>query len=148
MAKIYFSKEITPEKIFELYKYVGKELKGNVAVKLHSGEAGNQNFLKPELFKPVIDAVNGTVVECNTTYDGERNTTEKHLKLFEKHDEVPAGLATGVAAPLPDAGRDDAARAQTVLDAHKTLVEADGKNAEVFRDVIAFAEEDVDRLKK
>ena len=70
------------------------------------------------------------------------------LKLFEKHEEVPVDLAAGEAAPLPDAGRDDAARAQTVLDAHKTLVEADEKNAEVFRDVIAFAEEDVNRLKK
>ena len=69
------------------------------------------------------------------------------LKLFEKHDAVPEGLTHGSASLLPDAGRDAAARAQTVLDAHKTLVEADEKNAEVFRDVIAFAEEDVNRLK-
>ena len=84
-AKVYFSKTITPEKVLELYKLVGKELKGNVAIKVHSGEKGNQNFLKPEFWKPIIDEVKGTVVECNTAYDGERNTTEKHVKLIEEH---------------------------------------------------------------
>ena len=84
-AKVYFSKTITPEKVLELYKLVGKELKGKVAIKLHSGEKGNQNFLKPEFWKPIIDEVKGTVVECNTAYDGERNTTEKHVKLIEEH---------------------------------------------------------------
>ena len=84
-AKVYFSKSITPEMVLELYKMVGKELKGNVAVKLHSGEKGNQNFLKPNFWKPVIQHVNGTVVECNTAYDGERNTTEKHRKLISYH---------------------------------------------------------------
>lgn len=82
---VYFSKEISPEKIVEMYKRLGKELKGNVAVKLHSGEVGNQNFLQPEFWKPIIEYVNGTVVECNTAYEGERNTTEKHLKTLEKH---------------------------------------------------------------
>ena len=84
-AKVYFSREITPEKVLELYRLVGKELGGNVAVKVHSGEKGNQNFLRPEFWKPVIDAVSGTVVECNTAYPGERNTTEKHRKLFAYH---------------------------------------------------------------
>lgn len=84
-TKVYFSKNITPEMILELYKMVGKELKGNVAVKLHSGEKGNQNFLKPDFWKPIIEHVNGTVVECNTAYDGERNTTEKHRKLIAAH---------------------------------------------------------------
>ncbi|MBQ7815946.1 MAG: DUF362 domain-containing protein [Oscillospiraceae bacterium] len=84
-AKVYFSKTITPEKVLEMYKLLGKELPGNVAIKLHSGEKGNQNFLKPEFWKPVIDSVKGTVVECNTAYDGERNTTEKHVKLVEEH---------------------------------------------------------------
>ena len=84
-ATVYFSAEITPEKVLELYKMVGKDLRGNVAVKVHSGEKGNQNFLKPEFWKPVISYVNGTVVECNTAYDGERNTTEKHRKLFDYH---------------------------------------------------------------
>ena len=84
-AKVYFSKTITPEKVLELYKMLGKELSGNVAIKLHSGEKGNQNFLKPEFWKPIIEEVKGTVVECNTAYDGERNTTEKHIKLIEEH---------------------------------------------------------------
>lgn len=83
--KVFFSREITPEKIVELYERTGKKLPGKVAVKLHSGEAGNQNFLKPEFFRPIIEAVNGTVTECNTAYEGERNTTEKHRKLMEKH---------------------------------------------------------------
>ena len=78
-SRVYFSREISPEKVLELYKNCGKELSGNVAIKLHSGEVGNQNFLKPEFWKPIIDYVGGTVTECNTAYDGERNTTEKHL---------------------------------------------------------------------
>ena len=84
-SKVYFSRTITPEKVLELYKLLGKELCGKVAIKLHSGEVGNQNFLKPDFWKPVIDFVGGTVTECNTAYDGERNTTEKHLKTFVKH---------------------------------------------------------------
>lgn len=84
-AEVFFSREITPEKVVELYKLVGKELKGKVAVKLHSGEEGNQNFLRPEFWKPMIESINGTVVECNTAYEGARNTTEKHLKTIEKH---------------------------------------------------------------
>ncbi|MCH5271125.1 MAG: DUF362 domain-containing protein [Lachnospiraceae bacterium] len=84
-AKVYFSREITSEKVLELYQLAGKELTGKVAVKLHSGEEGNQNFLRPEFWKPVIDYVKGTVVECNTAYDGSRDTTEKHLKTMEKH---------------------------------------------------------------
>lgn len=84
-SKVYFSKEITPEKVVELYKLAGKTLGGKVAVKVHSGEEGNQNFLKPDFWKPVVEHVGGTVVECNTAYDGERNETEKHLKLFTKH---------------------------------------------------------------
>lgn len=84
-AKVFFSKEITPEKVVELYRMTGSELTGNVAIKLHSGEEGNQNFLKPEFWKPVIEFVGGTVVECNTAYDGTRNTTEKHLQTLEKH---------------------------------------------------------------
>ena len=84
-AKVYFSRTITPEKVLELYKMVDKKLPGNVAIKLHSGEKGNQNFLGPDFWKPVIDDVGGTVVECNTAYEGQRNTTEKHKKLLEEH---------------------------------------------------------------
>jgi uncharacterized Fe-S center protein len=85
-AKVYFSKNITPQTVLDLYKMVGKELNGTVAVKLHSGEKGNQNFLKPDFWKPIIEYVNGTVVECNTAYEGERNTTEKHRKLMSDHE--------------------------------------------------------------
>ena len=74
MSKVYFSKEISSSKILDMYKIFEDKISGNVAVKVHSGEAGNQNYLHPEFFKPVIDYVNGTVVECNTAYDGERNT--------------------------------------------------------------------------
>lgn len=84
-SKVYFTREITPEKVLELYELLDRELNGRVAVKVHSGEAGNQNFLRPDFWKPVIEHVNGTVVECNTAYEGERNTTEKHLKTLEKH---------------------------------------------------------------
>ena len=84
-SKVYFSKEITSEKVLELYKMLGKELKGNVAVKVHSGEKGNQNFLRPDFWENIITHVGGTVVECNTAYSGERNTTEKHKKLIEYH---------------------------------------------------------------
>ena len=84
-AKVYFSKGITPEKVVELYDLLGINLSGNVAVKVHSGEKGNQNFLKPEFWKPMIDKIGGTVVECNTAYGGERNTTAKHKVLLKEH---------------------------------------------------------------
>ncbi len=83
--KVYFTKDIQPEKIIDLYKAAGKELNGKIAVKLHSGEVGNQNFLKPDFWKPIIEYVDGTVVECNTAYEGGRNTTKKHLKTLELH---------------------------------------------------------------
>ncbi len=84
-SNVYFSRTITPEKVLELYNLLGKGLKGRVAVKVHSGEKGNQNFLKPDFWKPVIDHVGGTVVECNTAYEGQRNTTERHKQLMEDH---------------------------------------------------------------
>ncbi len=84
-SKVYFSREISPEKVLEIYKMLHIELPGKVAIKVHSGEAGNQNFLRPEFWKPVIDHVGGTVTECNTAYDGQRNTSEKHVKLIEAH---------------------------------------------------------------
>ncbi len=84
-AKVYFTKEVSKEALIKVYEALNKELKGKVAVKLHSGEDGNQNYVRPEFVKPLIDKVNGTVVECNTAYNGARNTTEKHKKLMEKH---------------------------------------------------------------
>ena len=82
---VYFSREITPEKVLELYKLLDKKLEGNVAIKVHSGETGNQNFLRPAFWKPLIDHVGGTVVEANTAYDGTRNTTTKHLITIREH---------------------------------------------------------------
>ena len=84
-AKVYFSKKVTPENVVNLFKAVGKELPQKVAVKVHSGEEGNQNYLHPEFMKPMVDYINGTVVECNTAYEGERNSTEKHKKLLTSH---------------------------------------------------------------
>ena len=88
-AKVYFTKEITPEKVVELYHALGIELPGKVAAKVHSGEKGNQNFLRPDFWKPMVDEVKGTVVECNTAYgdafSGVRDHTESHLKLIEYH---------------------------------------------------------------
>ena len=84
-AKVYFTKTITPEAVVEMFKMLGIELTGKVAVKLHTGEAGNQNFLRPEFMRPAVEYVHGTVVECNTAYSGERNSTEKHRKLIRNH---------------------------------------------------------------
>lgn len=84
-SKVYFSKIITPEKVLEMYSLTGKKLTGRVAAKVHSGEKGNQNFLHPAFWKPVIEALNATVTECNTAYAGERNSTQKHLELLKEH---------------------------------------------------------------
>lgn len=83
--KVYFLKEITPENLVKIYEALGISLPGKVAVKLHSGEEGNQNYMRPEFVRPMIDHVHGTVVECNTAYEGERNTTQKHEALMEAH---------------------------------------------------------------
>ena len=85
VSKVYFTRTITPEQVVKMYGTLGKELTGKVAVKVHSGEEGNQNYLKPEFWKPMVEHVGGTVVECNTAYDGERNSTDKHQKLIKKH---------------------------------------------------------------
>ncbi len=84
-SKVFYIKDITPENVIKAYEALGKKLTGNVAVKVHSGEEGNQNYLHPEFMRPMIEYVNGTVVECNTAYDGMRNTTEKHKELMENH---------------------------------------------------------------
>ena len=84
-AKVYFTPEITPEAVIRMYEALGRTLGGNVAVKLHSGEKGNQNYLRPEFVKPMVEYVGGTVVECNTAYDGERNYTDKHMRLMDEH---------------------------------------------------------------
>ena len=84
-SKVYFTREISPEKVLELYKLLGCSLEGNVAIKVHSGEKGNQNFLKPDMWKPIIDHVGGTVVECNTAYKGARHETKIHLETLREH---------------------------------------------------------------
>ena len=84
-SKVYFTKTITPEKMIEMVQVLKTELPGKVAIKLHSGEVGNQNFLRPEFMKPVIEYVGGTVVECNTAYEGMRNTTAKHWEAMKLH---------------------------------------------------------------
>ncbi len=84
-AKVYFTKEITPQAMIKMYEAMGVKLAGKVAVKLHSGEVGNQNFLRPEFMKPVIDHVHGTIVECNTAYEGRRNTTKEHWETMKLH---------------------------------------------------------------
>ena len=106
---VYFSRTITPEKVLELYQKLGKELKGNVAIKVHSGEVGNQNFLRPPFWKPLADYTGGTIVECNTAYEGARNTTERHMATFQKHgwtDLYPVDLldASGPDLELPIPG--------------------------------------------
>ncbi len=85
MAKVYFTREVTPASVLRLYELLGAELIGKTAIKVHSGEVGNQNFLRPEFWRPVVEAVGGTVVECNTAYEGERNTTAKHIKTMKAH---------------------------------------------------------------
>ncbi len=82
---VYFSRIITPEKVLELYQKLGKTLNGNVAIKVHSGEPGNQNFLGPAFWKPLVDYVGGTIVECNTAYEGGRDTTQRHMETFQNH---------------------------------------------------------------
>lgn len=84
-AKVFFTKEITPQAMIRMYEAMGVKLSGKVAVKLHSGEVGNQNFLRPDFMKPVIDHVKGTIVECNTAYEGKRNTTEAHWETMKLH---------------------------------------------------------------
>lgn len=85
MEKVYFIREITPENVIKAYDLLNKKLEGKIAVKVHSGEKGNQNFLHPLFLKPIVEHVNGLVVECNTAYVGARNETSKHLALLKEH---------------------------------------------------------------
>lgn len=108
-SKVYFSSKITPEKVLELYASLGKTLTGKVAAKVHSGEEGNQNFLRPVFWKPIIDSVGATVVECNTAYDGARNETKKHKKLLIDHGwddlydiDLLDGDGPDLSLPIPD----------------------------------------------
>ena len=84
-AKVFFTKEIKPETMIKMYKALGVELPGKVAVKVHSGEVGNQNFIRPSFMKPMVDHVKGTIVECNAAYEGKRNTTDAHWETMKLH---------------------------------------------------------------
>lgn len=86
MSKVYFTKDLTSSGLIKIYQALNVKLEGNVGVKIHSGEKGNQNYIRPDFMKKLIDLVNGTIIECNTAYEGERNTTLKHLKLFDEHE--------------------------------------------------------------
>ena len=85
LSKVYMYKEISADNLVKIYKALGREAKGNVAVKLSTGEPGGHNFLQPELIKNLVQEVNGTIVECNTAYAGKRSSTEDHLKAAEDH---------------------------------------------------------------
>ena len=84
-SKVYFTKNITPESVIKIYEALGVELPGKVGVKVHSGEVGNQNFIKPQFWKPMIDKVKGTIIECNMAYEGKRNTSEAHWETMKLH---------------------------------------------------------------
>lgn len=84
-SKVYFTKEISPESLIKIYEKVEKELKGNVAVKISTGEPGGKNYLSPNLIKNLVNKLKGTIVECNTAYAGRRNTTEEHWKAIKEH---------------------------------------------------------------
>ena len=85
MSKVYYTKEITPERLIRIYDALGVELKGNIGVKVSTGEAGSKGYLKKELIGPLVDKINGTIIECNTAYPGKRNTAEDHMKVAKEH---------------------------------------------------------------
>lgn len=108
-STIYFCKDLRPETVLKMYQKLGKTLTGNIAIKVHSGEEGNPNFMRPSFWKPVVDFVGGTIVECNTAYEGSRNTTERHMATIKKHgwsDMYPVDLldAQGPDLELPIPG--------------------------------------------
>lgn len=131
-SKVYFTKDISPASVLKLYKMLGFEPQGKVAIKVHSGEVGNQNFLRPEFWRDVIDHVGGTVVECNTAYEGARNTTAKHVKTLKKHgwsDAFPVDIldSEGPDLELP-------IRSGKII--HKNYV---GKNIENYKSMLILS---------
>lgn len=100
-AKVYFSKDISKENLVSMYEKLGVKLPGKIAIKVHSGEEGNQNYLRPEFMQDIVKHVKGTIVECNTAYEGERNTTKKHIQLMKKH-----GWSTQYDVDIMDAEED------------------------------------------
>lgn len=133
VSKVYFTKEVSPESVVKLYDTLGRKLEGNIAIKVHSGEAGNQNFLHPEFWKPVVEHVGGTVVECNTAYGGERNSTEKHIKLIGDH-----GWNKYFKVDLMDAEGPDK---ELPINRHHKHLESDivGKNLEKYDSMLVLS---------
>ena len=121
--KVYFTRRTDKEGLLELYQRLGVTLEGNVAVKLHSGEKGNQNYVRPEFVRPLIELVQGTVVECNTAYDGARNSTKKHLELMQEH-----GWSKYFRVDILDANQDLELAIPNGMTIKKNYIGADLKN--------------------
>ena len=130
-AKVYFTKEITKEAMIKMYDVLGVNLEGNVAVKLHSGEVGNQNFLRPDFMAPIIKYVNGTIVECNTAYEGKRNTTQAHWETMKLH-----GWTEIADVDIMD---EDGEIALTVNNGHHLDVNYVGKNIEKYDSMLVLS---------
>ena len=130
-AKVYFTKEITKEAMIKMYDVLGVNLEGNVAVKLHSGEVGNQNFLRPDFMAPIIKYVNGTIVECNTAYEGKRNTTQAHWETMKLH-----GWTEIADVDIMD---EDGEIALTVNNGHHLDVNYVGKNIDKYDSMLVLS---------
>ena len=130
-AKVYFTTEISPESLVKMYDALGVKLPGKVAVKLHSGEHGNQNYLRPEFVRPLIEHVNGTVVECNTAYPGARDTTEKHVELMKEH-----GWSQAFAVDIMDA---DGEIKLDIPDGHQIKEDYVGKNMQNYDSMVVMS---------
>ena len=130
-AKVYFTTEISPESLVKMYDALGVKLPGKVAVKLHSGEHGNQNYLRPEFVRPLIEHVNGTVVECNTAYPGARDTTEKHVELMKEH-----GWSQAFDVDIMDA---DGEIKLDIPDGHQIKEDYVGKNMQNYDSMVVMS---------
>lgn len=130
-AKVYFTTEISPESLVKMYDALGVKLPGKVAVKLHSGEHGNQNYLRPEFVRPLIEHVNGTVVECNTAYPGARDTTERHVELMKEH-----GWSQAFDVDIMDA---DGEIKLDIPDGHQIKEDYVGKNMQNYDSMVVMS---------
>lgn len=130
-AKVYFTTEISPESLVKMYDALGVKLPGKVAVKLHSGEHGSQNYLRPEFVRPLIEHVNGTVVECNTAYPGARDTTEKHVELMKEH-----GWSQAFDVDIMDA---DGEIKLDIPDGHQIKEDYVGKNMQNYDSMVVMS---------
>ena len=95
-SKVFYCKKITPENLIKIYESLGVELNGEVAVKVSTGEKGSKGYLKADLIKPLVDKLNGTIVECNTAYPGKRNTYEEHIEVAKEHGFMEVGKGVDI----------------------------------------------------